>query len=466
MVFQASKRSRRWQCQLYPALLDSRFRGNDDKCQHGLANEHEIINRGAPMTSASLSEGIENTPPRGWATLLLHHLQISSLRLSSFVLGIFLPFISDDLGLTPLEAGLLQGVWWITAALAILPFGIWLSRFRPVPMNLISLLLVTPFLFAQGLAFNFASLFLARFFAALFHMIGLAARPMLFQQWAARRQYTLINAVGLSQHSLLLAVAISTGALLIAALGSWRLAYFAQGVFLLAQLLAWIVAARESRAPAPELNQALESARRTPLSALRAYPQGWLIGLVMFSLSATWTAIVTFLPTLMLEERGIPISLGGPLLGFLYYGLIPGALAGGLINRWASNRRLLLTVPASLNVLLALGISLTHGTAPLAVLIAGMGLVWVAVPALEMLPFEFEGIAPREVTAISALVVTLSALGFAAGPMITGAVAQFTGSLQAGLVAMSLASAVGVGAGLMYPARRADVSYNDVESEN
>ena len=372
------------------------------------------------------------------------------------MLGIFLPFISDDLGLTPLEAGLLQGVWWITAALAILPFGIWLSRFRPVPMNLVSLLLVTPFLFAQGLAFNFASLFLARFFAALFHMIGLAARPMLFQQWAARRQYTLVNAVGLSQHSLLLAIAISTGALLIAALGSWRLAYFMQGAFLLAQLLAWIFTTRESRAPAQELDQALQHTRQTPLSALRAYPQGWLVGAVMFSLSATWTAIVTFLPTLMLEERGIPISLGGPLLGFLYYGLIPGALAGGLINRWASNRRLLLTIPASLNVLLALGISLVHGIAPLAVLIAGMGLVWVAVPALEMLPFEFEGITPREVTAISALVVTLSALGFATGPMITGAVAQYSGSLQTGLVAMSLVSAVGIVAGLLYPARRTD----------
>ena len=372
------------------------------------------------------------------------------------MLGIFLPFISDDLGLTPLEAGLLQGVWWITAALAILPFGIWLSRFRPVPMNLISLLLVTPFLFAQGLAFNFASLILARFFAALFHMIGLAARPMLFQQWAARRQYTLVNAVGLSQHSLLLSIAISTGALLIAALGSWRLAYFMQGAFLLAQLLAWIFTTRESRAPAQELDQALQHTRQTPLSALRAYPQGWLVGAVMFSLSATWTAIVTFLPTLMLEERGIPISLGGPLLGFLYYGLIPGALAGGLINRWASNRRLLLTIPASLNVLLALGISLVHGIAPLAVLIAGMGLVWVAVPALEMLPFEFEGITPREVTAISALVVTLSALGFATGPMITGAVAQYSGSLQTGLVAMSLVSAVGIVAGLLYPARRTD----------
>ena len=406
------------------------------------------------MTSASLSERIEDTQPRGWATLLLHHLQISSLRLSSFALGIFLPFITDDLGLTPLQAGLLQGVWWITAAVAVLPFGIWLSRFRPVPMNLVSMLLVTPFLFAQGLAFNFLSLFFARFFAALFHMIGLAARPMLFQQWAARRQYTLINAVGLSQHSLLLAAAISTGAMLITALGSWRLAYFIQGAFLLSQMITWMIAARESRAPTQEIAQALADARQAPLSALRKYPQGWLVGMVMFSLSATWTAIVTFLPTLLIEDRNIPLSVGGPLLGFLYYGLIPGALAGGYVNRKATNRRLLLAVPATLNVALALGITLTHDTVPLAVMIAGMGLVWVAVPALEMLPFEFEDIAPREVAAISALIVTLSAIGFAVGPMIAGAVAQITGSLQTGLVAMSLASSVGIAAGLMYPVQR------------
>lgn len=407
------------------------------------------------MTSASLSEGIEDTRPRGWATLLLHHLQISSLRLSSFALGIFFPFITDDLGLTPLQAGLLQGVWWITAAAAVLPFGIWLSRFRPVPMNLVSLMLVTPFLFAQGLAFNFLSLFFARFFAALFHMIGLAARPMLFQQWASRRQYTLINAVGLSQHSLLLAAAISTGAMLITALGSWRLAYFIQGALLLSQMITWIIVARESRAPTQEIAQALADARQAPLSALRKYPQGWLVGVVMFSLAATWTAIVTFLPTLLIEDRNIPLNVGGPLLGFLYYGLIPGALAGGWVNRKATNRRMLLTVPATLNVALALGITLTHDTVPLAVMIAGMGLVWVAVPALEMLPFEFEDIAPREVAAISALIVTLSAIGFAVGPMIAGAVAQTTGSLQTGLVAMSLASSVGIAAGLMYPVRRA-----------
>ena len=149
-------------------------------------------------SSTSPPDGIERTSPRGWAVLLLSHLQLSTLRLSSFVLGVFLPFISQDLALTPLQAGLLQGVWWVTAAVAVLPFGVWFSRFRPVVVTQLSMWLVAPLLLLQGLANGFPMLFAARFLAVLFHSLTIAARPLLFQQWAARRQYTLINAVGLS----------------------------------------------------------------------------------------------------------------------------------------------------------------------------------------------------------------------------------------------------------------------------
>ena len=146
--------------------------------------------------------------------------------------------------------------------------------------------------------------------------------------------------------------------------------------------------------------------------------------------------------------------MAGPLLGFLYYGLIPGALAGGWVNRKLSNRRLLLAVPALLNVLLALAIVLTTDALLLALAITALGLVWVAVPAMEMLPFEFEGILPREVAAVSALIAMFAGLGFATGPMIVGVVAELSGSLLTGLVAMSLFSVVGVFAGLLYPASR------------
>ena len=82
-------------------------------------------------TSAALSAGFMRTPARGWAVALLSRLQISSIMLTSFTLGVFLPFIRQDLQLSPVQAGLLQGVSWVTAALMSLPSGVWFSRFRP-----------------------------------------------------------------------------------------------------------------------------------------------------------------------------------------------------------------------------------------------------------------------------------------------------------------------------------------------
>ena len=405
-------------------------------------------------TPGTFSDGLEHTPTRGWAVLLLFRAQLSTAILISYSFGVFLPFISEDLRLSPLKAGLLQGAWWLTPALLSLPSATWLSRFRPVPLVLISLLIQVPFLFFQGLAVNFITLFLARLFFVLFHVTTIPARTLLLQQWVASRQYALVNAVGLSQHSVMLAVAISTSALIITGLGSWRVAYFILGAFLSVQTLAWLWVAQERWAPAKGLQRALEEQRGTPLRAVRSYPQGWLIGITMFGMAATWTALVTFLPTLWLEEGGISLTLGGPILAFLYYALIPSSLLGGVVAAKVTNRKLLLAVPAFLNLALGLGITFTLYPPLLMVLITGLGMIWIATPAINVLPFEFRHIQPREVAVVSSLVVTFSGLGFAAGPVITGVVAHFTGSIQTGLVVLCLLTGVGVFAGALYPGHK------------
>jgi hypothetical protein len=48
-------------------------------------------------TSAALSVGLTRTPARGWAVALLSRLHTSSIMLTSFTLGVFLPFIRQDL---------------------------------------------------------------------------------------------------------------------------------------------------------------------------------------------------------------------------------------------------------------------------------------------------------------------------------------------------------------------------------
>ena len=74
-------------------------------------------------------------------------------------------------------------------------------------------------------------LLVARLCLVLCHEMATPARPLLLQQWVAPRQYALVHAVGLSQHSILMATAISTSAWLIVTVGSWRLAYCIQGNF-------------------------------------------------------------------------------------------------------------------------------------------------------------------------------------------------------------------------------------------
>ena len=202
---------------------------------------------------------VTRTPARSWAVLLLFRAQGSSVILVSYTFGLFLPFIKNDLDISPLEAGLLQGVWWVTAAIASLPFGAWLSRFRPVLVVRISLLLGLPFLFLQASATSFAFLLVARLFFVLFHVMTTPARTLLLQQWAAPRQFAQINSVGLSQHSVILALAVSTSALLITGVGSWRTAYFLMGGLMLVQAIAWVLVARERKAPVDNFQSQLDA---------------------------------------------------------------------------------------------------------------------------------------------------------------------------------------------------------------
>ncbi len=395
---------------------------------------------------------LERTPLRGWTVLLLFRAQQSSVILVSYTFGLFLPFIRQDLGITPLEAGLLQAVWWITAAGLSLPFGAWFSRFRPIPLALVSLLLGAPFLFVQALAPGFWLLLLGRFCFILFHTVNTPARALLLRQWCAPNQYALVQSLGLSQHSVILALAVSLSPWLIEGLGSWRIAYAVLGCFFIAQILAWVLVAREKEAPPPTSPDG-EDDGQSPWLALRRFPQGWLIAAVMLFLSATWTGIVTFLPTLWVDERNIDLTLGGPLLGFLYYGLIPGGFLGGWLLTKLRSRKALLVVPALLNAVFGVVITLSEAPAALMVFITGLGLVWIATPAIQVLPFEFPGVLPREVAVLTGLILTFMGLGFALGPMLVGVVAQLTGSIQEGLIVLSLFTGLGGIAGLIYPDR-------------
>ena len=404
-----------------------------------------------------LPDGSPSTSARAWALLLQNRLHYSSVVLSSFAFGLFLPFMREDLQLTYLQIGLLQGVWWITSAAALVPMSVVLGKLNPNWRVAGILLLITPFVMAQGLATGFWTLLMARFCTVLTYAALAPVRPLLLKYWAAPRDYSRVTAAGLSTHSTLMAAVITFSPLIIIGLGSWRLAYFIQGGLMALHLLVWSMLALAR--PSTPVSQAAVAASplpsvsggSTPVRALLTYPHAWLLGVVMLCLSASWTTVLTFLPTILEEERGIAISSGGILFGFLYYALIPGGFFGSKVFRNITNRRMMVLLPAMGNTVFTFAALLAGNTVMAALALTGLGLVWVFVSAMEVLPFEFNNINEREVSVLAALVLTLGAVGFGAGPVLAGLVAQITGSLLTGVFSVAALTGLAIVAAAFFP---------------
>lgn len=411
------------------------------------------------------------TSVRAWSVLLLNRTHQSTVVLSSYGLGLFLPFVQADLDLSYLEIGVLQAVWWGTPAVLLVPFSLLFARFNPNRRVLAALALMAPCLFSQGLAIGFWTLLASRFLTVLVHASMAPARPLLLRWWAASRQYSTVTSLGLSMHSTFMAAALTFGPIIIVVLDSWRLAYFVQGALMAAHLLVWAALTWGAKEPAQRSEDAAASppspgltsesdagtananARPALIRSLVSYPHAWLLGVVMLWLSASWTTVLTFLPIIVEEHRGIAITSGSVLFGFLYYILIPGALVGSWIFNHITNRRLMVLLPAALNLVATVGAVMSGNVVIAALALTGMGIAWVFVPAMEILPFEFRNIRTREVSVLSGLIQTFGAVGFGAGPVIAGALAQVTGSLVMGALAVGAMTALAVVAAALLPSR-------------
>ena len=432
------------------------------------------------MAAGEAASGLSNperpgseatTSLRAWSVLLLNRTHQSTVVLSSYGLGLFLPFVQADLDLSYLEIGILQAVWWGTPAVLLVPFSLLFARFNPNRRVLVALALMVPCLFSQGLAIGFWTLLASRFLTVLVHASMAPARPLLLRWWAAPRQYSKVTSLGLSMHSTFMAAGLTFGPIIIVVLDSWRLAYFVQGALMAGHLLVWAALTWGARDPAqgpedeidttpeqdvPDGSDAAvvdSNARPALIRSLISYPHAWLLGVVMLWLSASWTTVLTFLPTILETNRGISVSSGSVLFGFLYYILIPGALVGSWIFNHITNRRLMVLLPAVLNLLATVGAVLAGNEVLAALALTGMGIAWVFVPAMEILPFEFRNIRTREVSVIAGLVQTFGAVGFGAGPVIAGALAQMSGSLVTGVLAVAGMTALAVVAAAALPGR-------------
>jgi predicted MFS family arabinose efflux permease len=290
-------------------------------------------------------------PQRRWTSVVLIVLCQSMQALAFGGIGLFLPLIRDDLGLSFAEAGTLGAASTLVYALMQIPSGYLADRVGPKRLFLIGLV------GTNVLTFTFAELHdygllvvnqaLSGFFRALVFAPGLLLVAALFPVQRRATAMGLYIAGGFSSSIFL----NSIGPLLVKPLGWQRLfELFAVGG-LVVLVLYWRLGApgpRRAGSPPP-----LRSALR-----LFRYRTMWLLGVVQYVRLAVVFGLAFWLPSFLVDERGLSLRVAGLVLAVGSLLTAPSNFLGGYASDRLRNPQLV--IGASLAMLAVTIVLLVH----------------------------------------------------------------------------------------------------------
>ena len=348
--------------------------------------------------------------------------------LVAYSLGILLPGISKELDLSPSQQGWLGTSTVLGSAVLALPIAWWLSRYRVKILGTAIMFLGTLFVFGQAWAPNFALFLLARLLFGFTLVARDTFRVIVTRQWALPKEITMVNALfnGITEVGVFIAVAVTPLILSIFS-GDWRKVLFVYGAVSLLVALGWLALGKERIAA--EYRTKTLSQTRSPIYSILRYRILWIIGLGLFGAEMSYTALLTFWPTYMLDKFNQSLQVSGLIFGVLP---IASTLAGfgvAFIPAGVAVRRGLLVIAGLMMVVGCWGM-LATGSIPLLVLFAALnGIAWGYWPVIATIPFELPEIKPRELPVVATFLETAWWGGFAVGPVLSGVLHQASGSM-------------------------------------
>ena len=386
-------------------------------------------------------------PSYGWVVIGLWLASTLAGFVIVFQIGILLPSIAADLDLSPSEQGLLgSAAFWGNVVLT-LPLGWWTSRFSPKAVIASTLALGTLLVVLQGWSPVFTALLLGR---VGFGLVLVAMEPpgaALIHQWFPPHRIVFVNSISNATFGVTMGLGLMATPLILAALGGqWRMAfYLSAGVYALLTV-AWLVLGRERRARAGRRTAGSPSAGPPPEStSIRrtlTHRDLLLASAGMAGAVLTWSAFLSFFPTLMLDRYGVSLSWSG---GLLALNLAVGGVSGLVMANVAARSRLLSPILVLLGLTMTAGyaaMTLTGDLRLLVIFAAGSGLSGAYFPLLYSAAFQLRGVSADRIPVAVAAIMTAVSLGTVVGPMLVGFLQEALGELRAPLMIASAAGLV------------------------
>lgn len=391
------------------------------------------------MAQSPIADPSEQMPAYGWTVMgIWLTASVSGFMIMSTI-GILLPAISAELGLSPFQQGMVgSAAYWGNLVLAI-PMGWWTSRFAPKILTTVTLVLGILSLLAQAVAPGFAVLILGRVLFGITVIARQPARAFLTQQWFPARQVVLVNSISNAMFGLVVGGGFAASPFILIALGdSWRSTLLTfVGLFVVITIV-WVVFGRE-RVTA-EYRQRLATQQASVLRGTLRYRDLWIGGLGFVGATTAWSAFLSFYPTLMLDTHQMSLIWSG---GILAIGIFMGGVCGlgfGWVVMVSDQGRTILLATGAVMAATFMAMTLTGSIPILLGLTFVNGVAWGFWPVLYSVPFHLPGIRPREVAVGLAFIQMSSSAGITLGPLATGLLQQATNDLGLSLAIVSFAS--------------------------
>lgn len=370
-----------------------------------------------------------------------------------FIIGILLPEISEELGLSPLAQGWLGSSVLFANLIFCIPANLVTSRFRPWRTVALLFFGVVGSALLQSWTPVLAALFVGRVGAGLFFTSTQSPRALLIQQWIPGHRISFTNGLSFAGIDLIMGIAFLVTPQFQNLAGGWRETFFMWSMILLGLTVVWMIVGGER--VTEEYATRARAETSSPLNALRNYRQLWIMGLGMGGSMAAQAGFQNFWPTLAEDKLGFGAGFVGLALGATTFAAAPTDFLANAIPSLIRRRTLVLSVCSIASVVSLTG--MVYATsAPLSLGLAVLkGFSFAFFPVLMIMVFLIPGIKPREIGIGMSFMETSIWGGSAIGPLLVGGLQQATGDLQTALFINGLLpSILLVSAGMLYVRER------------
>jgi len=396
--------------------------------------------------------GVSAPLPQRWLVLALLVGGVFFAYVHRSALSIAAPFVSKDLGLNPGATGVLLSVFFWSYSIAQIPAGWLADRFGVGRVYAAGFMIWAAAAAFTGLAPSFAVLVLLRLTMGLGQGIVFPASVRSVANWFSAKERGGATAAFLSGMRVGQAAITSFGAATIAIYG-WRFFFIATGLAGVVWLVPWLIFHwRNERVP---LSADVAVTRVGTADSLRLLRDRRMLGVfaTFFAVDYVWLLNATWVPGYFLAQRNfspdeMTMYLSVPLIIMLVSGILAGIGSDAIVRRGRSEvavRKWFVVVGMAIGCVIGpVGAVHSGHVAGLlvAVSIQGLGVASTNIWSLTQV------IAGRERTGLASGAQNfVGTLGGIIAPIVTGFLAQSTGSFSIAFLIAALLLALGGVAG-------------------